>query len=512
MAYINKDIPTMAMPKSFDRMGQFPLDMSSVFYNKEELENYASSNPIAYVGQIVSLVDEDNKKVTVYSIQNVEGDLQELGTVSDVSKYLAGTGIVIGEDNTISVDVDNETIEIVDGKLSAVIPDYADTDTKTNIVSGDSYISIEGSLIENDSNTFTISIDESELKTLIGATTTAAMEFKGVTDELKPLADKGDLYKVTSIIVVEEDDDAEGKGFIANVGDSIVSDGTGKWYLIPSGDDVEDTNDTYSAGNGIVISEANENSDHTVSIKLGENEEYLKFENGALLFDPTGIDTDTNTTYTISAQDATITLTPSEGDAQNVTLNVYTKGQTDQAIANKINEVNGGQSAGEVLVNLNAYKQNIDTEIWGPEKVAEWTVETDGKTNYSPDYTATSRIDTLIAELNSLTIDHIANLANELDNRINKTDVNSAQFEWINAQLSIKTIDSSLISGLDDLLNAKADASAITNLESLLDNKASVSSVSDLEDALNNYKTTTDARLDALEEAMTWGEMSDTVE
>jgi hypothetical protein len=61
-------------------------------------------------------------------------------------------------------------------------------------------------------------------------------------------------------------------------------------------------------------------------------------------------------------------------------------------------------------------------------------------------------------------------------------------------------------------LNAKADASAIANLESLLDNKASVSSVSDLEDALNNYKTITDARLDALEEAMTWGEMSDTVE
>ena len=282
MAYINKDIPTMAMPKSFNRMGQFPLDMSSVFYTKKELEDYVSSNPIAYVGQIVSLVDEDNKKVTVYSIQNVEGDLQELGALSDVSKYLAGAGIVISEDGTISVAVDNETIEIVDGKLSAITPDYADTDTKTNIVSGDSYISIEGSLVENDSNTFTISIDESKLKTLIGATTTAAMEFKGVTDELKPLADKGDLYKVTSIIVVEEDDDAEGKGFIANVGDSIVSDGAGKWYLIPSGDDIEDTNDTYSAGNGIVISEANKNSNHTVSIKLADDEKNLKVNQNGL--------------------------------------------------------------------------------------------------------------------------------------------------------------------------------------------------------------------------------------
>jgi hypothetical protein len=50
MAYINKNVSTMAMPSGMNRMGQFPLDMSSVFYNKEELENYASSSPIAYVG------------------------------------------------------------------------------------------------------------------------------------------------------------------------------------------------------------------------------------------------------------------------------------------------------------------------------------------------------------------------------------------------------------------------------------------------------------------------------
>jgi hypothetical protein len=71
----------MAMPSGMNRMGQFPLDMSSVYYDRASLEAYATSGAIAYVGQIVSLVDEANKKVTVYSIQNTEGLLKEVGTV-----------------------------------------------------------------------------------------------------------------------------------------------------------------------------------------------------------------------------------------------------------------------------------------------------------------------------------------------------------------------------------------------------------------------------------------------
>ena len=81
MAYINKNVSTMAMPSGMNRMGQFPLDMSSVYYNKAELEAYAASGAIAYVGQIVSLVDEVNNKVTVYSIQNTDGLLKEVGTI-----------------------------------------------------------------------------------------------------------------------------------------------------------------------------------------------------------------------------------------------------------------------------------------------------------------------------------------------------------------------------------------------------------------------------------------------
>jgi len=95
MAFINHNVPTMAMPKGMNRMGQFPLDMSSVYYDMESLQAYATSGAIAYVGQIVSLVDEVNKKVTVYSIQNTDGLLKEVGTIPDGSTIeVSSTGVV----------------------------------------------------------------------------------------------------------------------------------------------------------------------------------------------------------------------------------------------------------------------------------------------------------------------------------------------------------------------------------------------------------------------------------
>ena len=96
MAFINKNVSTMAMPSGMNRMGQFPLDMSSVYYDEASLKAYAESGAIAYVGQIVSLVDETNGKVTVYSIQNLAGDLKEVGTIP------------VGDEKTIDVDAEGK--------------------------------------------------------------------------------------------------------------------------------------------------------------------------------------------------------------------------------------------------------------------------------------------------------------------------------------------------------------------------------------------------------------------
>jgi hypothetical protein len=68
------------------------------------------------------------------------------------------------------------------------------------------------------------------------------MEFKGVVNALPASGNKGDMYKISGAFTVPADKDAQGAGFDVKIGDSIVMDGeNGKWYHIPSGDDIEDT-------------------------------------------------------------------------------------------------------------------------------------------------------------------------------------------------------------------------------------------------------------------------------
>ena len=130
MAYINTNVSTMAMPSGMNRMGQFPLDMSSIWYDEASLINYAKTGATAYVGQVLTLVDATNKNATVYVIENEAGDLKPVGTIP------------VGDGNTISINEDGKitlaNIEdkqegtynavLVDGVLTWVAPDNTTID------------------------------------------------------------------------------------------------------------------------------------------------------------------------------------------------------------------------------------------------------------------------------------------------------------------------------------------------------------------------------------------------
>ena len=566
MAYINKNVSTMAMPSGMNRMGQFPLDMSSVYYDLESLQAYATSGAVAYVGQILSLVDETSNNVTLYAIKNTAGDLVEIAAdivMPEVPEY-SGEGAISVADHKISVAVDNETIKIVDGKLTAIIPEveipeYVDTNTTygfafDKVTQKLTVTPSEGAAVELDLSDFLIASELPEDKNteyhLEYSSDDKAIKLVAGADTGKMSIDATPFIKDGMLSDVEYDATSNTLTFVWNTdsglqadtvilsdildpyiaGDKIVIDGSkishatiaapalveggsGRTYiteLVSDGfghitgykvatESVVDTNDTYVDGDGIEVRDE-EGSVHSVNIKLADGESHLKFtDDGSLVFDPTGIDTDTNTTYSISVNNTTITLTPSEGEAQEVTLDVYTKGQTDQAIADKINEVNGGESAGEVLSNLNAYKKNIDTEIWGSNKVSNWTGE-DGK--YNPDYTEASRIDDLITS--------VTNLEEVLNDKINKDDVSETQFEWVNNKLTIKSINVSAVANLENILNEKADKTTVNSLsESVneIDGK-----VTDLTAVLDNYVLKSDYQaiesdVALLKEAMTWGSM-----
>jgi hypothetical protein len=212
-------------------------------------------------------------------------------------------------------------------------------------------------------------INEAELKDLIASETTAAMEFKGATATLPTTAAKGDFYKATAAIEVSAEADAEGNGFTANVGDSVVYDGA-KWFLIPSGDDIEDTwrpvtdvdNDaalTFVAGDKLGVAVA---SNGTVTYSheaietqdLGTETETRTYVS-EIITDGyghiTGYKTatenveDTNTEYTFTGQVETSSVyfqvdDNKEGsDPQTVYVDAYSKNETDKAINDAVKVV-----------------------------------------------------------------------------------------------------------------------------------------------------------------------------
>lgn len=104
MAKYNLDKYTSAdglgFPLNFRRGNPNPLDNSSVWSSLEAAQNYAATDPVAYVGQILTVVttaEDGTTSVKAYSIQDIAGTLKEVGSIP------VGDGL---------------TIEVIDGKIA----------------------------------------------------------------------------------------------------------------------------------------------------------------------------------------------------------------------------------------------------------------------------------------------------------------------------------------------------------------------------------------------------------
>lgn len=98
MAIIKKDGNFMGLPMNIQRGNPIPLDDSSVYYSKATMETYAKSGVTAYVGQIVTLVDETNKTCEAYMIANEAGTLIKLASTT-------ATGDLAGDVATLQSQV-----------------------------------------------------------------------------------------------------------------------------------------------------------------------------------------------------------------------------------------------------------------------------------------------------------------------------------------------------------------------------------------------------------------------
>ena len=111
--------------------------------------------------------------------------------------------------------------------------------------------------------------ETAEIKALIDSVATAAMEFKGAISNgtLPTEGDKGDMYKITTtnVTIPAELNAEEAKQVVAKPGDTIVRNSDGKWFYVPSGDDMDDTWRPIKAG-GNTLSDT-----ETFELIAGEN-------------------------------------------------------------------------------------------------------------------------------------------------------------------------------------------------------------------------------------------------
>lgn len=106
MAVIKKNGGYMALPINIKRGNPIPLDSTSIWYDYAEMETYARSSSVAYVGQIVVYVNEESRTTSAYIIKNEAGDL-----------------IPVGSGSTANIDVDNQTI-VLDGEGKLALKNF----------------------------------------------------------------------------------------------------------------------------------------------------------------------------------------------------------------------------------------------------------------------------------------------------------------------------------------------------------------------------------------------------
>lgn len=95
-----------------------------VFHNLDDAKQYVLFNSGAYIGQILSIVDENTNNITVYSIQDKSGNLKPVGTAS------SGDNITIIKDEKDifrlkgfdTAEIGSQLIKGADGTLSWIVP------------------------------------------------------------------------------------------------------------------------------------------------------------------------------------------------------------------------------------------------------------------------------------------------------------------------------------------------------------------------------------------------------
>lgn len=204
MAMIKKDASTMAMPLSMQRTEPAPIDAYSIWYSLADAQEYAAgtgTNKAAYVGQIITVVDEANQKATAYVIKDTAGTLQEVGSgtaqpmrfVDNESQMLALTEIEAGQQ---VYRADTKTVWIFKGGDASSLSNWVESAAQNDTVwSGTEDKVVFYALTMEQYK----ALDTKDANTLYFVTDSAKI-YKGATDLTKSIAKVSSFPEATAAI------------------------------------------------------------------------------------------------------------------------------------------------------------------------------------------------------------------------------------------------------------------------------------------------------------------------
>lgn len=344
---------------AFKRSNPLPLDKYSVFASEAEARAYALSNPVAYPGQLIAVVDNDVDQVKVYVLAEVFGidkdgaenyilDLQEIspelpditasddnvielsaegqaisashakkgpaggatkGATADASLSTFGESIEFKvplvtvdeyghttalEEKTIAINLPEDkdtTYELKYESLTEGEGDEAVTKKYICLYDGDNQrvSKIDASDFIKDGFLKQVSYDPDSDELMFVWNTDSGIDISTVTlsDMLDPYV-AGAKINIDGTTISHEVMDAplniqEGSTNERKYLTDIEVDGYGHitGFTVEK-EEVVDTNDTYTAGNGIDIVDETD-SVHSVSVKLSDEEAHLGFDDSGNL-------------------------------------------------------------------------------------------------------------------------------------------------------------------------------------------------------------------------------------
>ena len=231
----------MDFSNSMIRGNGIPLDITEVYDSLNAAIKYAATDPVAYEGQLLAVTE--NNDTNVYVIGSVSQGTVEIDD-AQVINYLK----LVGKETDLTNYYTKEEIDALMPSMPniTIVDDIEAEVPETDTINVYKNLTANGQILTEELVQVVTAAGLKKVKDSLEQKITAGMTFKGTISSLPLEAEVGDTYKVYGeniSIKIDNIDAKSGDTVIYGIDPEATSESlvVNKWYLIPTGDDIEDT-------------------------------------------------------------------------------------------------------------------------------------------------------------------------------------------------------------------------------------------------------------------------------